>query len=121
MELVQKGTFHNCHPEEPKSSWMSQMQIFIPNQWTEAPDPCGWIRKRLEEVEEDNPVGGLAVSINLDSEISQTLHHQPGSIHQLIWCGIVKESLFSRAEFKFWRPKRCSCKGWKAHLPWSRH
>jgi hypothetical protein len=20
MELVQKGTFHNCHPEEPKSS-----------------------------------------------------------------------------------------------------
>jgi hypothetical protein len=29
-------------------------------------------------------VGGSAVSINLDPEISQTLDHQPGSIHQLI-------------------------------------
>jgi hypothetical protein len=61
------------------------MQIFAPNQWTEAADPCGWIRERLKEAEEEgNPVGGWAVSINLDSEISQTLDHQPGSIHQLI-------------------------------------
>jgi hypothetical protein len=42
------------------------MQIFTPNQWTEAADPCGWIREKLEEAEEKNdPVGGPAVSINL--------------------------------------------------------
>jgi hypothetical protein len=31
-----------------------------------------------------NPVGGPAVSVNLDPEISQTLDHQTDSIHQLI-------------------------------------
>jgi hypothetical protein len=41
-----------------------------PNQWTEAADPCGWIRGKLEEAEEDgNPVGP-AVSINLDPQRS---------------------------------------------------
>jgi hypothetical protein len=43
------------------------MQMFIPNQWTEAADSCGLIRKKLEKVEEERyPVGGSAVSINLD-------------------------------------------------------
>jgi hypothetical protein len=43
------------------------MQIFAPNQRTEAADPCGWIREKLEEAEEEgDPVGGPAVSINLD-------------------------------------------------------
>jgi hypothetical protein len=43
------------------------MQIFTPNQWTEAADLCGWIRGKLEEAEEEgNPVGGPAVSINVD-------------------------------------------------------
>jgi hypothetical protein len=43
------------------------MQIFAPDQWTEADDPCGQIREKLEEAEEEgDPVGGLAVSINLD-------------------------------------------------------
>jgi hypothetical protein len=41
------------------------MQIFAPNQWTEAADPCGWIKEKME-VEEGNPVGGTGVSINLD-------------------------------------------------------
>jgi len=51
----------------------------------EAADPCGWIRGKLEEAEEEgNPVGGPAVSIWI-SETSQTLDHQAGSIHQLIW------------------------------------
>jgi hypothetical protein len=41
--------------------------------------------KKLEEAEGDgDPVGGPAVSINLDPKISQTLDHQPGSIHQQI-------------------------------------
>jgi hypothetical protein len=37
-----------------------------------------------EAVEEGDLVGGPAVSINVDPQISQTLDHQPGSIHQLI-------------------------------------
>jgi hypothetical protein len=37
------------------------MQIFTPNQWTDAGDPCGWIKQKLEEAEEEgNAVGGLA-------------------------------------------------------------
>jgi hypothetical protein len=40
---------------------------------------------RLKEAEEKgDSVGGPAVSIILDLEISQTMDHQPGSIHQLI-------------------------------------
>jgi hypothetical protein len=61
------------------------MQIFALNQWTEAADPCDLIREKLEEAEkEDDPVGGPAVSISLDPELSQTLDHQPGSINQLM-------------------------------------
>jgi hypothetical protein len=48
-------------------------------------DPCCWIRERLKEAEKGNSVGGPAVSINLDPKISQTLDHQTGSIHRLIW------------------------------------
>jgi len=44
------------------------MQICAPNQCTEAADPSGWIRKKLEEAkEEGNLVGGPADSINLGS------------------------------------------------------
>jgi hypothetical protein len=43
------------------------MKIFAPNQWTEAADPCCWIREKLKEAEEmGDPEGGPAVSINLD-------------------------------------------------------
>jgi hypothetical protein len=50
-------------PKDPTSSWRSQMQIFAPSQWTEAADPSGWIRGKLEEAEEKgNPVGRPAVS-----------------------------------------------------------
>jgi hypothetical protein len=42
------------------------MQIFLSNQWTEVADPCGWIREKQEEAEEEtDPVGETAVSINL--------------------------------------------------------
>jgi hypothetical protein len=35
--------------------------------WTEATDPCDWIRWKLGEAEEEgDPVGGPAVPINLD-------------------------------------------------------
>ena len=53
MESSQKGTYHDHIQEDPRSSWKSQMQIFAPNQWTEAADPPGWIRERLEEAEEE--------------------------------------------------------------------
>jgi hypothetical protein len=33
-----------------------------------AADPCGWIREKLEETEEGDPVGGPAVSINPDPQ-----------------------------------------------------
>jgi hypothetical protein len=59
------------------------MQIFVPNQWTEAADPCCGIRERLKEDMEGNPVGRPAVSV-WNPEISQTLDHQPVSIHQVI-------------------------------------
>ena len=48
------------------------MQIFAPNQWTEAADSHGWIRGKLEEWEQEgDPVGEKALSINLDPEVSQ--------------------------------------------------
>jgi hypothetical protein len=50
------------------------MQIFTPNQWTEAADLCDWIREKLEEAEEEgHPIEGLAVSTNLDlHDLSET-------------------------------------------------
>jgi hypothetical protein len=52
--------------------------MLSPNEWSEVKDLCGWIREKLEEVEEEegDTVGRLAVSINLDPEISQTLDQQ---------------------------------------------
>ena len=52
------------------------MQVFAPNQCTEATDLSGSIRERQEEAEEeDNPVGELAVSINLDPQILRYLRY----------------------------------------------
>jgi hypothetical protein len=43
------------------------MQIFLPNQLTKAGDPCGWIREKLEEAEEEGGlIGRPTVSTNLD-------------------------------------------------------
>jgi hypothetical protein len=46
-------------------------------------DPCGWIKEKLEEAEEEgNPIGRPAVSTNLDPESQTlTLRHQLGSTH----------------------------------------
>jgi hypothetical protein len=41
------------------------MQIFALNQWTEAADPCGWIRESVEKAEEEGP----AVSFNVDLQV----------------------------------------------------
>jgi hypothetical protein len=56
------------------------MQIFTPKQWTEAADSCDWIREKLEKSEEeDSPLGGPQISINLGPWDSQTLDYQPGT------------------------------------------
>jgi hypothetical protein len=81
MKCSKEGTYHDCPQKDPTSSWTSQMQMFVPNQWTEAADRCGWIREKLKVAE----VGGPAVSITLTHKIPQTLDHQPGCIHQQIW------------------------------------
>ena len=60
MEHSQKGVYHDHPLKDPTSSWKTQMQIF-------AADICGWNRGNLEEAEEeDDPVRGPAVLINLD-------------------------------------------------------
>jgi len=67
MECSQKRAYHNCSPKEPTNNWKSPMQIFKPNQSTEARESCDWIREKIEEAKEKfNPVGGPAVSTNLD-------------------------------------------------------
>ena len=66
-EVLTKGGLLWLYPNDPKSNWKSQVQIFTPNQWTEAADPCGWIREKLEEAEEEgDPIGRPAVSTNPD-------------------------------------------------------
>ena len=62
------------------------MQIFTLNQGTEAADPCGRIKGKLEEAEEEgDPVRGPAVSIYLDPlDLSNTgppnRHHTPADM-----------------------------------------
>jgi hypothetical protein len=50
-------------------------RYLYPTKWTEAADPCGWIREKLEEAEEEgDPVGGPTVSTNLDPrDLSDTM------------------------------------------------
>ena len=46
-----------------------QMQIFTSNHWTEAADPCGWMRERLKKGKEEGySLGGPAVSGPLRSQ-----------------------------------------------------
>ena len=40
FEGSQNGTQHDRTPEDPTSSGKSQRQIVVPNQWTDAVDPC---------------------------------------------------------------------------------
>ena len=47
---------------------LRQKQLLTPNQWSEVEDPCGWIKERLEEAEEeDDPIRRPTLSTNLDS------------------------------------------------------
>jgi hypothetical protein len=86
MVHSQKGTYHDCSLKDPTSSDKSQMQIFAPNQWTEAADLCCFIRGKLEEAKEEViPIGGPAISINLDPRYlsdtaTSTRQHTPADM-----------------------------------------
>jgi hypothetical protein len=64
----------------------SQTQIFTLNQLAEPGDPCGWIREKLENAEEEgNPIGRPAVSTNMDpwdcsDTEPQTRQHTPADM-----------------------------------------
>jgi hypothetical protein len=61
------------------------MQIFAPNQWTEAADPCGRIREKLEEAEDEgDPVGEPESQLTCNPQISQTLILQSDITYRLI-------------------------------------
>jgi hypothetical protein len=45
MEHPPEETYHGRPLKDPTGSWTNQMQIFAPNQWTEAAKPCGLIRE----------------------------------------------------------------------------
>jgi hypothetical protein len=49
MEHSQKETFSWLQYERLNNQL--QMLIFTTSPWTEAADPCGWIREELEEAE----------------------------------------------------------------------
>jgi hypothetical protein len=98
------------------------MQIFAPNQWTEAADPCGWIREKLQETEEEgNPVGGPAVTINLDPwDLSDTgppaRQHTPAEMrsptHTAEYCQVWVQSEKMHLTLKRLRALGCLKVGW---------
>jgi hypothetical protein len=75
----------NGFPLRGPTKWLKKNQILISNQWSEVGFPRGWIRERLEKVEEEgNPIGRAAVSTNLnpwhlsDTEPSTRQHTTSG-------------------------------------------
>jgi hypothetical protein len=82
MEHSQKWSQHDCPLKDPTSSWKCQMQIFAPNNWTAADDPCCWIREGWSKLrrrailyKDQQP------QVIWTTEISQTLDHQT----DIIW------------------------------------
>ena len=69
------------------------MQILTPKQWTDIGDPCGWIRKSLEEAEEEgNPTGSPAVSPNPDPWDLSDTEPQPGDMHKLLGASLPQQT-----------------------------
>jgi hypothetical protein len=74
------------HSGRPTSSWKSQMQICVSNQWTKAADPCCWIREGWKQLRRRVTLEeGQQSQLIWTPEIPQTLDHQTDSIHQMIW------------------------------------
>jgi hypothetical protein len=54
-------------PSERPNKQLKESDVDTSNKWTEAGNPCRWIRERLDEVEEeDDPIQRPAVSANLN-------------------------------------------------------
>ena len=72
MVWLQTGAYPGGPVKSPVSSLNSQMHTIPPKQWTEACDPCDWIRENLEG-EEGDSIGRPAVWTNMDPlDISDT-------------------------------------------------
>ena len=84
-EAVHKNGHIMTALQNTQQAPVSSMQIFAPNQWTEAADHRGWVRENLEEAEEEgNPIRASAVTTNLDSQdISDT--EQPNQAAYTSW------------------------------------
>jgi len=80
----QEGTYHDCLLNDKQLKELNRDMCTQPIKsrcWL-----LWWFRGKLEEAEEEvNPVGGPTVLLTWAPDISQTLDHQPGSIHQLRW------------------------------------
>jgi hypothetical protein len=86
MKCSEKKSLAWPHSRRP-SKQLSQIQIFAPNSWAEAADPCCWIREGWKKAGVmGNPVSSYQQSqLIWTPVISQKLDHQRSSIHQLIW------------------------------------
>jgi hypothetical protein len=78
-EVITKGDL-SWLPSERPNKQLKVSDVFALNQWAEADDPCGWIREKLDEAEEEDTVGESALSTKLCSppsvpQNSQTLDH----------------------------------------------
>jgi hypothetical protein len=57
---------HDCPHKDETSSWKSQMQLFAPNQWTEAANPSCWLGKAERSWGEGWFCRRTRILINLD-------------------------------------------------------
>ena len=67
------------HSSRPSKQLRVRCRYLHPTNGQKLLTPCGWIRGKLDEVEEE----GKQSQLTWTPEITQI--HQPGSIHQLIW------------------------------------
>jgi hypothetical protein len=76
MKRSQKRSYHDSPlPKRPNKQLKESDTDICSN-------PCGWIREKLKDWAEE---GEQQTQFIWTQEISQTLDHQPSSIHQLIW------------------------------------
>jgi hypothetical protein len=82
MERSIKGTYHDCLQKDPTGNWRVKYRYLHPINEQKVLTPVVELGKIWKK---GDPLGGPAVSINLDPMIFQTLDHLLGHIHQVIW------------------------------------
>ena len=85
LAIIPTATSLRNIPSDPNSSFMIQMQIFSPNQWIEASDPCCWINEVKDIKEEDIPVVGSLSQLKCSPKMSEIVAQQRDRMHLLIW------------------------------------